>query len=239
MANKLKIGMQVRALPQSEFYRTGISAEGAEGIVAMINHDRAVIELTPESLMKVSTAHFDYSDSHGIKREIAIIRTDELEVVSEAIHKSNFRPASAFVGGVSSLVGAGCFLPIALLAGLVGFSNFVAYFFSSDTNLPKPDIVEWVVPLIVFFILSAVVFGFALSFVIDFRLKRSDKVRNAVVIDLNCSYVGRNQYCYVYCLYDDKIMWQKVSYSSFGRYKVGNVVKVHFIGDGDKYFKIV
>lgn len=231
--------MQVRAVPRSTIYSTQIPAEGIEGIVAMINHDRAIIELSPESLMKVSSSHFDYCDSHGIKREIAIVRADELEIESEAIHKSNFRPASAFVGGVSSLVGAGCFLPIALLAGLVGFSNFVAYFFSSDPKLAKPDIVEWVVPLIVAFILAAVVFGFVLSFIIDFRIKRSDKVRNAVVIDLNCSYVGRNQYCYVYCLFDDKIIWQKVSYHRFERYKIGEVVKVRFIGDGDKYFKVV
>ena len=55
MATKLKIGMKVRALPRSEFYGNRISAEGAEGIVIMINRDRAIIELSPESLMKVST----------------------------------------------------------------------------------------------------------------------------------------------------------------------------------------
>ena len=239
MATKLKIGMKVRALPRSEFYSTGISAEGAEGIVAVLHHDRAVIELTPESIMKVSTEHYDYCDLHGIKREIAIIRADELEIISDAVHKSNFRPASAYIGGGSFLVGAGCFLPIVLLAGLVRFSSFVAYFFSSDSNLPEPDIVEWVVPLIVFFILSAVVFGFVRSFIIDLRLKRSDTVRNAVVIDKDFSMVGASQYCYVYCLYDNKIIWQKVSYNRFERYKIGEVVKVRSIGDGDKYFKIV
>ena len=37
MANKLKFGMKVRALPRSVFYGNRISAEGAEGIVIMIN----------------------------------------------------------------------------------------------------------------------------------------------------------------------------------------------------------
>lgn len=230
--------MQVRATSRSTIYGTQIPADGIEGIVAVIHHDRAVIELTPESLMKVSTAHFDYCDSHGIKREIAIIRADELEVVSEANHKSNFRPVSAYIGGGSFLVGAGCFLPIALLAGLFGVGGFYDYFLNPNFNPSNSNIWQWLIPLLVFFILVAVLMGFVRSFIIDFRLKHSDRVCNAVVIDMNYSQVGRSQYCYIYCLYVNKIVWQKVSYNSFERYKVGSVVKVRFIGDGDKYFKI-
>ena len=239
MANKLKYGMKVRALPRSEFYANRISADGAEGIVIMINHDRAIIELSPESIMKVSTEHYDYCDSHGIKREIAIIRTDELEIVSESNHKGNFRPASAYIGGGSLLVGAGCFLPIALLAGMFGVLGLYDYLFNPNYDPNKTLFWQWLIPLIMFFILSAVIFDFVRSFIIDFRLKRSNRVRNAVVIDKDYSQVGRNHYCYVYCLYDNKIIWQKVSYHRFERYKIGEVVKVRFIGDGDKYFKIV
>ena len=239
MANKLKFGMKVRALPRSVFYGNRISAEGAEGIVIMINRDRAIIELSPESLMKVSTEHYDYCDSHGIKREIAIIRTDELEIVSDANHKRNFRPASAYIGGGSFLVGAGCFLPIALLAGFFGIGGFIHYFFTYNPKFPKPIIWEWLIPLLISIILSAVIFDFVRSFIIDFRLKRSKKVRNAVVIDKDFSQVGTSQYCYVYCLYDNKIIWQKVSYNSFERYKIGRVIKVRLYGNDDKYIKIV
>ena len=239
MATKVKFGMKVRALPRSVFYGNRISAEGAEGIVIMINHDRAIIELSSESLMKVSTEHYDYCDSHGIKREIAIIRTDELEIVSESNHKGNFRPASAYIGGGSLLVGAGCLLPIALLAGFFGVGGFIHYFFTYNPKFPKPIIWEWILPLLMFFILSAAIFGFVRSFIIDFRLKRSNRVRNAVVIDKYFSQIGSNQYCYVYCLYDNKIIWQKVSYHRFERYKIGEVVKVRSIGANDKYFKIV
>ena len=239
MANKLKFGMKVRALPRSVFYGTRISAEGAEGIVIMINRDRAIIELSPESLMKVSTEHYDYCDSHGIKREIAIIRTDELEIVSDANHKRNFRPASAYIGGGSFLVGAGCFLPIALLAGFFGIGGFIHYFFTYNPKFPKPIIWEWLIPLLISIILSAAIFGLVHSSFIDFRLKRSKKVRNAVVIDKDFSQVGTSQYCYVYCLYDNKIIWQKVSYNSFERYKIGRVIKVRLYGNDDKYIKIV
>ena len=238
MANKLKFGMKVRALPRSVFYGNRISAEGAEGIVIMINRDRAIIELSPESLMKVSTEHYDYCDSHGIKREIAIIRTDELEIVSDANHKSNFRPVSAYIGGGSFLVGAGCFLPIALLVGLFAVGGFYDCFLNPNYTPKSTDLWQTLATSLVFFILTAAIFGFVRSFIIDFRLKRSDKVRNAVVIDKNFSQVGTSQYCYVYCLYDNKIIWQKVSYHRFERYIIGEVVKVRFIGDGDKYFKI-
>ena len=239
MATKVKFGMKVRALPRSEFYGTRISAEGAEGIVIMINRDRAIIELSPESIMKVSTEHYDYCDSHGIKREIAIIRTDELEIVSEANHKGNIRPASAYIGGGGFLVGAGCFLPIALLAGFFGLSGAMHFFLNYDANYPMSLIWEWILPLLMFFILSAAIFGFVRSFIIDFRLKRSNRVRNAVVIDKDFSQVGTSQYCYVYCLYDNKIIWQKVSYNSFERYKIGRVIKVRLYGNDDKYIKIV
>ena len=239
MATKVKFGMKVRALPRSEFYANRISAEGAEGIVIMINHDRAIIELSSESLMKVSTEHYDYCDSHGIKREIAIIRTDELEIVSESNHKGNFRPASAYIGGGSFLVGAGCFLPIALLAGMFGVLGLYDYLFNPNYDPNKTLFWQWLIPLIMFFILSAVIFDFVRSFIIDFRLKRSNRVRNAVVIDKDFSQVGTSQYCYVYCLYDNKIIWQKVSYHRFERYKIGEVVKVRSIGANDKYFKII
>ena len=239
MANKLKFGMKVRALPRSEFYGNRISAEGAEGIVIMINRDRAIIELSPESLMKVSTEHYDYCDSHGIKREIAIIRTDELEIVSEANHKSNIRPASAHIGGGGSLVGVGCFLPIALMAGIFAVLGFYNYLFNPNYTPNSFDIWQSLILLLIFAILSAAIFGLVHSSIIDFRLKRSKKVRNAVVIDKDFSQVGTSQYCYVYCLYDNKIIWQKVSYNRFERYKIGRVIKVRLYGNDDKYIKIV
>ena len=239
MANKLKFGMKVRALPRSVFYGNRISAEGAEGIVIMINRDRAIIELSPESLMKVSTEHYDYCDSHGIKREIAIIRTDELEIVSEANHKSNIRPASAHIGGGGSLVGVRCFLPIALMAGIFAVLGFYNYLFNPNYTPNSFDIWQSLILLLIFAILSAAIFGLVHSSIIDFRLKRSNRVRNAVVIDKDYSQVGTSQYCYVYCLYDNKIIWQKVSYNRFERYKIGEVVKVRSIGANDKYFKIV
>ena len=239
MANKLKFGMKVRALPRSVFYGNRISAEGAEGIVIMINRDRAIIELSPESLMKVSTEHYDYCDSHGIKREIAIIRTDELEIVSESNHKRNFLPASAYIGGGSFLVGAGCFLPIALMAGIFAVLGFYNYLFNPNYTPNSFDIWQSLILLLIFAILSAAIFGLVHSSIIDFRLKRSKKVRNAVVIDKDFSQVGTSQYCYVYCLYDNKIIWQKVSYNSFERYKIGRVIKVRLYGNDDKYIKIV
>ena len=239
MANKLKFGMKVRALPRSVFYGTRISAEGAEGIVIMINRDRAIIELSPESLMKVSTEHYDYCDSHGIKREIAIIRTDELEIVSEANHKSNIRPASAHIGGGGSLVGVRCFLPIALMAGIFAVLGFYNYLFNPNYTPNSFDIWQSLILLLIFAILSAAIFGLVHSSIIDFRLKRSNRVRNAVVIDKDFSQVGTSQYCYVYCLYDNKIIWQKVSYNSFERYKIGRVIKVRLYGNDDKYIKIV
>ena len=239
MANKLKFGMKVRALPRSVFYGNRISAEGAEGIVIMINRDRAIIELSPESLMKVSTEHYDYCDSHGIKREIAIIRTDDLEIVSDANHKRNFLPASAYIGGGSFLVGAGCFLPIALMAGIFAVLGFYNYLFNPNYTPNSFDIWQSLILLLIFAILSAAIFGLVHSSIIDFRLKRSKKVRNAVVIDKDFSQVGTSQYCYVYCLYDNKIIWQKVSYNSFERYKIGRVIKVRLYGNDDKYIKIV
>lgn len=231
--------MQVRAVPRSTIYSTQIPADGIEGIVAMINHDRAIIELSPDSMMKVSTAHFDHCDSHGIKREIAIIRADELEVVSEANHKSNIRPASAHIGGGGSLVGVGCFLPIALMAGIFAVLGFYNYLFNPNYTPNSFDIWQSLILLLIFAILSAAIFGLVHSSIIDFRLKRSKKVRNAVVIDKDFSQVGTSQYCYVYCLYDNKIIWQKVSYNSFERYKIGRVIKVRLYGNDDKYIKIV
>ncbi len=241
METTLKTGMTVRATPDASFYRTNISAIGAEGVVVAIlsnyvnQFDRAIIELTPQSLANISPNYYDYCDTNNIKRELAIISISELEIISEEIKQSNYSYRYAFTGGISSLIAAILFLPIAILLGYITTININHYFFLNSQSVA---LWQCYIPLILLLITSIFILSFFKGFAVSIPMMLSMKVRNAVIIDMYLYKKPKRSLCEIYCLFENKIVYQYIPFKVFNRNRIGEIIKVKSFGKDDKYIKL-